>query len=356
MAKILARTEGTHEIVGGSGGGGIGPESTPTETAAAANTTAIDGAVANSSREDMDTPPVDNINDRAMPDAAGGAISGGIGDEVRTDCDGDGGGSEGDPLVEVEIKLEIDDTIDTFSACRAPREGGELKGTSTPSERCDLALAGDVTETAACRSESTTGATTLAGASGGGGSVATVGGKKLSNGSSKLTKKESVADVPVRSRSARVGGTRRSNASAVPPGAARAARADVAEAPSARLPSSRLRNRRRRLERLTAQAAGTSAAPSEVGQEADGGKEAAKRVWDFISSVSLSSDCGSASLESLYGDGITADSLVGLVRGLRYACGLDETGVAGERADGNGEREIEATGWNNNEQASKVRR
>lgn len=353
MAKILARTEGTHEIVGGSGGGGIGPESTPTETvaAAAATTAAIDGAVANSSREDIDTPPVET-SERAMPAAAGGAISGDSGDEVRTDCDGDGGGSERDPLVEVEIKLEIDDAVDTFSACRAPKEGGELKGTSTPSKGCDLALAGDVTETVACCAESSLGATTMAGASSGGDGVATVGGKKLSNGSSEPTKKESVADVPVRSRSAKVGGTRRSNASTVPPGSARA---DAAEASSARLPSSRLRNLRRRLERLTAQAAGTSAAPSEVGQEADRGK-AAKRVWDFISSVSLSSDRGSASLENLYGDGITADSLVGLVHGLRYACGLDETGEAEERAGGNGEGEVEATGWNNNEQASKVHR
>ena len=343
MAKILARTEGTHEIVGGKGGGGSAEESTP----AAATAAAINGAVANSSRDSIEVPPVENTYAEVIPDTVGGAIPRGSGDAARTGCDGDGG-SEGDPLVEVEIKLEIDSSADRFSAYRAPREGGELKKSST-TPSCDLALAADVTETAACRAQPTSRETTLA-AEGSGGSLTAVGGKKLLSGLSKETKREGAAVVPVRTRSAKMG-VARSNGSAV----TSAARADVvAGAPSARLPSSRLRNLRRRLERLTAQAAGTSAASSEENQEADRGGEAAKRVWDFISRVSLASDCGSASLENLYGDGITADSLVGLVYGLRYACGLDESVVAGERAGGEGEGDT--TGRSNNEQASKVRR
>lgn len=350
MAKILARTEGTHEIVGGKGGGGSAGESRPAAAAAAAATTvgAINETVANSSRDNIEVPPVENIYTKAMPDAAGGAIPRDSGDEARTNCDGDGG-SERDPLAEVEIKLEIDNAGDHFTACRAPREGGELKRTST-TPTCDLALAADVTETAACRAESTSRATASAGEGGGGGSLTAVGGKKLLNGLSKETTKERAAVVPTRSRSAKMIGAG-SNASA----ATGAARPDVvAGAPSACLPSSRLRQLRRKLERLTAKAARTSAAPSEEDQEADRGGEAAKRVWDFISRVSLSSDCGSTSLENLYGDGITADSLVGLVYGLGYACGLDETVVAGKRAGGEGEGD--ATGWSNNEQASKVRR
>ena len=327
MAKILARTEGTHEMLGGAGRGGSGWESTPDEVAAATTY----GTVENTSRDDVDKPAVEKAYARAMPDAAGAAISG--------DSDGDDG-RERDRL-EAEMKDEIDDTAHNFGARHAPREGGELKGTSTPS--CNLALA-DATDTALCCAESTSRAT-LAGADSGG--VATGGGKKLSNGFSKEAKIERVADA-TRSRSAKMGGAR-SNASAVPG----AARADVAGPPSARLPSSHLQNLRRRLERLTAHAAGISA-PSEAEQEADRGGAAAKRVWDFISRVSLSSDCGSASLENLYGDGITADSLVGLVRGLRYACGLDENVVARERAGGEGEGET--AGWSNDEQASKVRR
>ena len=473
MAKILARTQGTHEIVGGTGGGnrGRGEPTTPADAAA----TSVFGTVADSSRaNDLDLPPVQNeaaatlahnsCNEldvdvplpgkdasaiygtvpntshdnhldvvpveyscaRVMPGACGTPPPQDTDREFGEDCDDHKEGSEGGQLAaEEETKHEeIGSTAfrSVDAECHAPKEGGELKGapTTTPSctcapsccstPSCEVArVAG--TESAACREEPATSRVPLAGAGGGGGggggTVAGEGKKLLDSFTKKTTKGKVehnmgrvaakkgrvVSDAPFgwakprrgtesdapatpgaahASRPATMGGTTRPNTSSSAPGNARA---DVAAGgpplsplpppSSSRLPPSRLRNLRRQLEALTTSAVRVNSVPrdavSEAGQEADrggdGGGQEAKRVWDFISRVSLSSSGGggSASLEKLYGDGITADSLGGLVHGLRYACGLEEAVVARER-EGGGERAREAADGRNNEQASKVRR
>lgn len=93
-------------------------------------------------------------------------------------------------------------------------------------------------------------------------------------------------------------------------------------------PISRVRSLRRRLELLAAKAVESNKREkAELEEEGSSGGqgEDLKRVSEFL--LSLLASCRSTSLGVAFGDGITVKSLVGVALGLRYACVTDAAGM-----------------------------
>ncbi|CAN0421644.1 unnamed protein product, partial [Ectocarpus sp. 12 AP-2014] len=83
-----------------------------------------------------------------------------------------------------------------------------------------------------------------------------------------------------------------------------------------------VRSLRQRLEGVAARAAKTGARQEGRDKRKE---EAAREVWSVLAD-------GGVSLEKLFGDGITAETLVGVALGLRHGCGIDGGTSDAERA------------------------
>lgn len=275
VAKILARTEGSHEIVGGAGGGKVS-----SDTVAAGITPSGD----------------DRENDDAFADGKK-ALEGEVGERGTSvdivdekKCGGRAPSSAGGSTTEHD------------GADHAPWEGSELTGALTPNSN-RVAGAG-ATAKAACIPRYDKG------------------GRK-DEGPKKTKKKNGGGSGTARSRPAK--------------------KADTAA----------IRRTRRRLEQAAACAAAAVSLPTETQQEKQekgeaqekekAWKDAVEEMWNVLVSIPLPSGRSSGdstsglSLEKLFGDGITAESLVGVTRGLRHAFGIDSAGLSAEGAQEGGE-------------------
>lgn len=295
VAKILARTEGSHEIVGGAGAGKA--SDTAAATVSTATGKADDGAMRSDSRGDGDS-------------AEEKALAGGT-EERGTDAGIGGGRALGGKKTLAADRISARDSGlagQGDNTDHAPREGSELRGALNPSSNT-AASTGAPAEVAR-----------------------TTHGKKAKNPAAPKNKN---------------GGEKG--------GAARPRR------PSKTADAAAARRIRRRLEKAAARAAAVSLPTAaeqgsqgreKAGERQKGLEEAAKEVWDVLSSLPSGGgggdgSIGGLSLDKLFGDGITAESLVGVARGLRYACGTD---VSAEEAQGRGGGAL-----SNTDRASQVR-
>lgn len=289
VAKILARTEGSHEIVGGAGAGkASGTAAAPVSTATGK---ADDGAM-----------PSDSRGDGASAEEK--ALAGGT-EERGTDAGIGGGRALGGKKTLAADRISARDSGlagQGDSTDHAPREGSELRGALNPSSNT---------------------------------AARTTHGKKAKNPAAPKNKN---------------GGEKG--------GAARPRR------PSKTADAAAARRIRRRLEQAAARAAAVSLPTAaeqgsqgreKAGERQKGWEEAAKEVWDVLSSLPSGGgggdgSIGGLSLDKLFGDGITAESLVGVARGLRYACGTDVPRSSAEEAQGRGGGAL-----SNTDRASQVR-
>eukprot|EP00903_Cladosiphon_okamuranus_P015379 g14205.t1 len=297
VAKILARTEGSHEIVGGAGGGKVS-----------------DTAVA----------PV--LTARCKPDA--GAMPSMPSDSGENDASVDEkalvcGGGERDTGADIARETALGgkqpSTVDGSSTRDSGLPGQGRKTDHAPWEGSEL------------REAVTPNPNKVAGACAASESAVAYGKKAKSRMAPKAKKGEN---------------------------------GDKARARTTKRKTAAVRRVRRCLEQAAARAAAVSP-PKETDQEdrdeggasenRKGWEEAVKEVWDVIVSLPSPSgggrsgdSVGGLTLEKVVGDGITAELLLGITRGLRYACGIDAARfsaegaqVGGEKAPRNTERAIQ---------------
>lgn len=317
MAKILARGKGSHEVLGGSGGGKKeAPHAAdPSTDAPSVPTTASEGTHSARAPSAISASgnPILSDDDRA---------------EGESFVDVDGGSNGGKSADRDESAAATAEGEEKSTSCvpdpsgvdadLAPREGGELRGEVARSSGEAAGLAAGPTADAADGAAPTaithkhrteeSSIPTVIPSQGTGGGIEEAPTTDLAGGPQKTAASK---------KSKKRGGNK-----------------PDAEA---------LRSLRRRLERAAARAVGSAAYPS-TGRANDGNEErgaqeeaAAKEVWDVLTDMSLSSGDttsgggrAAVSLRRLFGDGITAESIAGIALGLRHACRLDAAGT--ERA------------------------
>ena len=290
MAKILARSEGSHEIVGGAGGGMV-------------SDTAVAPVLAVTSKPDAGTMPGD---------------SGDIGPSVEEEALV-GGGGERDTGVNIVGERASGGKTPSAADGRSTRDSG-------------LAGPGSNADHAPWEGSELSGAVT--------------------------PNSDKVAGVGTMAKAALACGKKAN--SSVAPKKKKGAKGDKARSqPAAKRDTAAVRRIRRRLEQAAARAAAvTLPAESEQEDREEGEaaekhkewEEAAKEVWDVLRSLPSPGGGGELSLETIFGDGITAESLIGVARGLRYACGIDAARFSAEGAA----QEGEANAQSNTERASEV--
>lgn len=319
MAKILARTDGSHEMVGGARVAGMKSKFTAS------------AAVSGSSTSDRTKSTGNNTSGRTS-NVSSGSRSEGVEDE-RDNLEVSDSWYEGGKEGQATGTTNRTSSSRQRDAYHAPREGGELRdhvGRKAATEPETTAAAVEQRHHGALEQNvvSVNSNTGGSGTAGGGTGIP----KKV------LKKTEKKKGPGALSRPTKTGAT----GSATGPAAAAAAGDTGARCPSSSSSASRVRSFRRRLERLAARAAAGSA-PKEGGHDgADYAKEDAKRASEFL--LSLHDRCGGASLKELFGDGITAELLVGVTRGLRYACGVDAVVARGRREEEGEDRSNNADG------------
>lgn len=309
MDKILARMDGSHEILGGTGDGGT--DSKPFATTAAAS-----GGLPARKRSSNKSLTVGRDDEYDVPSR---------------------GGTDKPEASGTDASGERQEERGAIGACArrcdertAPREGGELKKdaaqkTITESAPAVIPLAGRAHRTP----PSVSTASPAIGSRGRG-----VTGKKMKKNPSN-TRRNAESSI----RQPTEGTTTASNT-----GIAHAAAAATTPRKKGPFPgpsASRVRSLRRRLEHLTVCAATTTQARKEAARCSEGeGGEDVKMAADFL--LSLPTERDSPSLKKLFGDGIMEESLVGVARALCYACGGDATVTAGEGEGGGRGRNINA--------------
>lgn len=331
MAKILARSEGSHELVGGAGGGKM--SDTATAPVLTATSKGGDGKTT-----------TDSGGDGAFVDEKPRVGGSGERDTSVEIVSGNNWGGK-TPLAADRSIARDSGLAGHDSADHALWEGSEVRGDITPNST-QVAGAGAAAK-ASLRYDRQDEARREKGAfapkTPSKGICGDDSGKVVGRGHDTPTpgvvKKATNTAGPNKKKKGGNGGMARS----------RPAKTDAAA----------VRIIRRRLEQAAACAAAVSF-PTGTEQEKRGGKEkeekengwedAVKEIWNVLLSMPLSSGGGSLSLEKLFGDGITAETLVGVTRGLRYACGLDSARFSSEGVQEGGE---EAS--SNTERASQVR-
>lgn len=368
VAKILARTEGSHEIIGGVGGR-VAKQATPAPTAGSISTTTKGGTGRTSSDSDGDSSGDNSASPSSAEEVRGG---GSEGHDTNCDSDNAGRGGRGNKPLAGRVQGSPPPPSSCIPAAEdsthyAPREGGELRRSNTRNsiENATVTAGGDAATAAPTTTDDGQGrevhrekdtcappvpppdGSTESGSGGGsGGRVGKVGGEgvndTLAQGASKSTKKAGVSKKKKKDDDDDVYNTPRS-------------RPQTNKNDSAAV----RRSLRRRLEQAAVRTAATSLpAETEHNEEEDaGGMADGKEVWDVLVSIPLtcsrggSGGNGRVSLEKLFGDGITAESLVGIGRGLRYAFRKDAEAGGGGREQG---RERGEEGWSSTERASEV--
>ncbi|CAN0140093.1 unnamed protein product [Ectocarpus sp. 6 AP-2014] len=316
VAKILARAEKSHEITGGSGGSK--KTTTPAATTAAATvpknssfSTASDGGSSHGTTAVSGNSDGGGANEALLAGASrhGARVdSGGLGGD---DC----GDREGLPAVATTKGGAAPVLARQEGERHAPREGGELRGAAVARASAEPTAAAASTRHGMNRhhheQETTPPAAGLPSdgpLSGNNGGV--VGADRMvSNGDlgKKTQKKKKVASKEKKKKKSGEHGQGNS--------ASQSSRHGKADAVA-------VRSLRQRLEGVAARAAKT-------GTRQDGRdkreEEAAREVWSVLAD-------GGVSLEKLFGDGITAEALVGVALGLRHGCGIDGGTSNAERA------------------------
>lgn len=332
VAKILARAESSHELVGGAGNDKSDETSASTIPAPVSTTTATVG-------------PTDSVSG----DGGGGdggapldarAPTSGSGERGTGDC-GNHGGGKGSPLAGAGTSGRDAGLVGRNDARRfAPWEGGRLREEEEADPNSTKAAGAAATredEQGERYREKEAAPQIVLSESTGGGEVGPEGrAPPVRDGENTGGK---IAVSMKKKRSGEGGVPRR-----------RPVKADAAA----------VRTLRRRLEHAAARAAAAAmSVPAGAGheeneEEAEARREASEGVWDVLRSLPTSGGGGgggSLSLEKLLGDGITAESLVGITQGLRHACGIDST-----RAGSKGPKEGGGDGLSKNTQrASEVR-
>ena len=314
VAKILARAEGSHELVGGASDGKVETSASSTPTPASTATASGDhasgdggGALADAKAalpgggggtgtNAGDDDPMNYGGGKGPSTTAGGADGRDAGPPGPARQDGARrlapweGGTLREDVVQNSTKVAGSDAAAEAAATgkKVPDDENDERGAAASRMAPKCVDSGEV-------------------ALGGQGNPAK-GGEKRAKKTAALRKKK------------------KSDGGSAP--RCRPAKADAAA----------VRSFRRRLENATARAAAVSVpAETEHGEEREARREASKGVWDVLMSLSLfGGGGGSLSLEKLLGDGITADSLVGITQGLRYACGINtaRTGAGGPKEGG----------------------
>ncbi|CAM9952108.1 unnamed protein product, partial [Ectocarpus sp. 8 AP-2014] len=318
VAKILARAEKSHEITGGSGRSK--KTTTPAATTAAVTvpkdssfSTASNGGSSHGTTAVSGNSGGGDANEALLAGASrhGARVcSGGRGGD---DC----GDREGLPAAATAKGGAAPVLARQQGERHAPREGGELRGAAVARASAEPTAAAASTRHEMNRhhheQETTPRAAGLPSDGplrGSGNNSGVVGADRMvSNGDlgKKTQKKKKVASKEKKKKKSGEHGQGNS--------ASRSSRHGKAGVVA-------VRSLRQRLESVAARAAKAGA-----GQEGGDKREegAAREVWSVLAD-------GGVSLDKLFGDGITADTLVGVALGLRHGCGISGSTSDAERA------------------------
>ncbi|CAN0296867.1 unnamed protein product, partial [Ectocarpus sp. 13 AM-2016] len=321
VAKILARAENSHEITGGSGGSKN--TTTPAATTAAA-TVPKDSSFSTASEGGSSHGTTAVSGNSGGGDANEALLTAASQRGARVDSGGCGGDNCGDqeglPAAATAKGGATPVHARQEGERHAPREGGELRGAAvTPaSAEPTVAAARARHEMNRHHLDQETAPPAVGLRSDGplrrsGSNSGVVGADRVdSNGDfgKKTQKKQKVASKEKKKKKKKKNGEHGQGNSPSP--SSRHNKADVVA----------VRSLRQRLEGVAARAAKTGAR-----QEGRDKREekAAGEVWSVLAD-------GGVSLEKLFGDGITAETLVGLALGLRHGCGIDGGTSDAERA------------------------
>lgn len=317
VAKILARAETSHEMTGGSGGNKN--TATPVVPTAAA-TVPKDSSFTTASGGGSSHGTTAVSGNSGGGDANEALLAGASLHDARVDCGGRGGddcgGREGLPAAATGKGGAALVLTRQEGERHAPREGGELRGAAVARASAEPTAAAASARHGMNRQQHELEATPPAAGLPSDGSFSSVVGadRVVSNGDlgKKTQKKKKVASKEKKKKKSGEHGQGN--------GASRSSRHGKAGAVA-------VRSLRQRLEGVASRAA-KAGAGQEGGDKRE--EEAAREVWSVLAD-------GGVSLEKLFGDGITAETLVGVAQGLRHGCGI-------------------GGGTSNTERASQVRR